>query len=130
MPPRFAWRLFYVRAKLCYDGFMTAAVRRLIAVFLLVLLPVQALAVGYAAGEAPVLPCPQEMMDMGCCDDDGTGSSGCTASSCMALATTALPSHRLPAVAAPVRAAAAALVPHLHESPFLDGPKRPPRHLL
>jgi len=60
---------------------MTAAVRRFIAIFLLVLLPVQAMAAGYIAGEAPVLPCSQEMMDMGCCDGDDAGSSGCAASS-------------------------------------------------
>jgi len=109
---------------------MTAAVRRFIAVLLLVLLPVQMLAGAYAAAEAPVLPCPQEMMDMGCCDDDGTGSSGCAASSCMALASAALPSHQLPVVTDPVRGAAAPCVPHLHASTSPDGPKRPPRHFL
>jgi hypothetical protein len=109
---------------------MNHAVRRLIAMLLLVLLPVQALAAGYAMGEAPVLPCPQEMMDMGCCDDDGTGSAGCATFSCVALASAALPSRQLPVSAGAVRGFAAPFVPHLHESHFPDGPQRPPRHLL
>lgn len=106
---------------------MTYAIRRLIAAFLLVLLPVQALAAGYAAGEAPMLPCPQEMMDMGCCDDDGAGSAGCATSSCLALASAALPSRPLPVAEGAVRGFAAPSAPHLHASYYPDGPQRPPR---
>jgi hypothetical protein len=108
---------------------MTRAVRHFFAVLLLVLLPLQAFAAGYAAGEAPVVPCPAEMMDAGCCDGDGINSAGCGASSCLALAAPALPAAAVPDLPGAIRVAAAPVVPRLHPSHVPDGPRRPPRAL-
>ncbi|HEY0060896.1 MAG TPA: hypothetical protein VGC21_02175 [Telluria sp.] len=106
---------------------MPSFLRHLTAVLLLALLPFQAIAAGYDAASATLLACSDEMIAMGCCENDSMNGNGCHAASCFAAAAVAPPRLALVSLPAPLPAAPVVTVARLHESYIPDGPQRPPR---
>ncbi len=105
---------------------MSRAIRHLFACLLLVLLPFQALAASAAMGEAPALPCAEQMMDgMDCCEDDTICP---VAGECAVHIAVALPAEPRIMAAFPGPEPAAAPVPALHESHIPERLQRPPQN--
>jgi len=106
---------------------MPSSLRHLIAIFLLVLLPLQAMAAVVAAASAPPVSCSGEQMASGCCDhDDDASAAACRAGACFAIAAVAPPLCDTVSIAASAPSAAVPGVPRIYTSFIADGPQRPP----
>ena len=102
---------------------MSRAVRHLFACLLLVLLPFQALAAGFAMAEAPVVACAEQMMgDTDCCDDVCMEAGDCALYAAIAVPVAARTTPVFPGSDAAITPA-----PSLHESTIPDGLERPPQ---
>jgi hypothetical protein len=106
---------------------MLSSIRHLIAVVLLVLLPLQAIAAGYAAGAAPLTAGPDAMMAFDGIEYDIDASVACHGRSCLAAVAVAPPVFRTVRTGSRPRCAHVCAVSRIYASYIADGPQRPPR---